>query len=149
MNELSLMNNFVEALFNADNLVNTITAVDTEKIDENKENIYALVNIDMTDSEVLNDAIIVSYTITVVQLRDVMPRKTDSKLQKDTNYIDNINETHSIAQRFINVITRQHNDENVEIQELSPLTVLKDWKHGLDGVQFDVDLSIPNIGRSC
>lgn len=149
MNELSLMDDFVVALFNADNLVHTITEVKTDEIDLNKENIYALVNLDMIESEVLEDAVVVSYTITIVQQRLVIPRKTDSKLMRDTNYRHNINETHSIAQRFINVLLKQNNDENVEIETLSKIEILKDWRSGLDGVQFEADLTIPNIGRSC
>jgi hypothetical protein len=149
MNELTLMNSFVIAEFQSNNLVNTMSIVETDSIDLNKENIYALVNLDLTDTEILDDAIIVSYKITIVQSRDVAPRKTDSKLLNDTNYVDNLNETHSIAQRFLNVLRRQNNDGNIELDGLSELSILNNWRSGLDGVQFDVDLSIPNIGRSC
>ena len=149
MNEITLMNDFVIAEFQSNNLVNTITLIDTDEIDLNKENIYALVNLDFTNSEILDDAIVVSYKITIVQARDIVPREQDSKLHEDTNYLHNLNETHSIAQRFINVLTRQNNDANVEIDTLSEVTILKDWRSGLDGVQFDIDLTIPNIGTSC
>lgn len=149
MNELSLMQAFVIAQFQSNNLVNTISTVETDDIDLNKENVYALVNLDLRDTDILDDAIIVTYLITIVQARDIVPRKTDSKLLGDTNYIDNLNETHSIAQRFINYLTRQNNDENIEIDNLSPVTILKDWRSGLDGVQFTIDLSIPNLGTSC
>jgi len=149
MNELTLLNNFVIALFQENNLVNTISIVDTDDIDLNKENIYALVNLDLTNTEVLDDVIVATYRITVVQARDVAATKTDSKLMDDTNYLDNINETHSIATRFINVLMRQNNDENVEIDRLTPLNILKNWRSGLDGVQFDIDLTIPNIGKAC
>lgn len=143
------MNDFVIAEFNSNNLVNTITLIDTDDIDLNKENIYALVNLDLLNSEILDDAIVVSYKITIVQARDLVPREQDSKLQEDSNYLHNLNETHSIAQRFINVLTRQNNDANVEIDTLSEVTILKNWRNGLDGVQFDIDLTIPNIGTSC
>ena len=143
------MQAFVIAQFQSNNLVNTISTVETEGIDLNKENVYALVNLDLRDTDILDDAIIVTYLITIVQARDIVPRKTDSKLLGDTNYIDNLNETHSIAQRFINYLTRQNNDENIEIDNLSSVTILKDWRSGLDGVQFTIDLSIPNLGTSC
>lgn len=149
MNELSLMQAFVIAQFQSNNLVNTISTVETDDIDLNKENVYALVNLDLRDTDILDDAVIVTYLITIVQARDIVPRKTDSKLLGDTNYIDNLNETHSIAQRFINYLTRQNNDENIEIDNLSSVTILKDWRSGLDGVQFTIDLSIPNLGTSC
>jgi hypothetical protein len=149
MNEISILNDFIISEFQSNALVNTISIVETETIDLNKENIYPLVNVDLLDTDVLDDAIIASYTMTIVQARDIVPRKTDSKLLSDTNYIDNINETHSIAVRFINVLTRQNNDENIGLDNLSSLRVLKDWRSGLDGVQFEIDLSIPNLGTSC
>lgn len=149
MNELSLINSFIIDEFNDNNLVNTITLVDSDSIDLNKENIYALVNIDFLTSNIQNDVIIATYKITIVQGRDIVPRKTDSKLLAGDNFLHNLNETHSIAQRFINVLTRQNNDANIEIQSSNDLDALKDWRGGLDGVQFDIDLSIPNIGTSC
>lgn len=149
MNEITLMNSFVINEFKSNNLVNTISLTDTDGIDLNKENIYALVNLDLTNTEILDDAIVVSYKITIVQARDIVPREQDSKLHEDTNYLHNLNETHSIAQRFINVLTRQNNDANIEIDTLSEMTILKNWRSGLDGVQFDIDLTIPNIGTSC
>jgi hypothetical protein len=46
MNELSLIFKFIIEKFQENNLVNTITFVPTKLIDNNKENIYTLVNID-------------------------------------------------------------------------------------------------------
>ena len=150
MNEISLLNNFVIDFFNNHELVNTISIVPTLEIDFNKENIYPLVNLDLKQTEITNDVIILSYTITIIQQRDIKPIKIDSKLLSNTNFIDNINETHSIAQRFINVLNRQNNPDNIEIQEYSTLRILKEWgMSACDGVQFDIDLSIPNIGSSC
>lgn len=149
MNEISTLYNFVIELFKANKLVNTISILDTELMDLNKENIYPLVNIDLTNTEVLNDVIIGKLTITIVQARDIYPAVTDSKLLSNTNYIDNINETHFIATKFINYITRQNNDLNIDLDNLADITILKEWRTGLDGVQFNIDLSIPNLGQSC
>ena len=76
MNELQLLNDFVINHFESDNLVNTITIVPTINIDANKENIYPLVNIDLINSEVLSDAIIGSYKLTIITQRDIQPKKT-------------------------------------------------------------------------
>jgi hypothetical protein len=150
MNEISLINDYIINQLQQDVLVNTISIVPTLTLDLNKENIYPLVNFDMKDIEIQDQVIVVSFTFTVLQQRDVRPIKTDSKLLTNTNYIDNINETHSITQRFVNILNRQNNTENIEIQSLSTLRLLKSWNQGeLDGVQFDIDLSIPNIGSSC
>jgi hypothetical protein len=150
MNEISILNNWIISEFDKNNLVNTISIVPTLQIDSNKENIYPLVNIDMLNSVVQNDVIVVSFEITIVQQRDKRPVKTDSKLLNDTNYLDNVNETHSIAERFINVLDRQNNSLNIEVDAISKLEFLKEWsRENLDGVQFSIDLSIPNIGTSC
>jgi len=150
MNESSLIYDFIIAEFDANELVNTISIVPTAVIDTNKENIYPLVNIDLIDIETQTDYLIFNFTIIVIQQRDIKPIKLDSKLMTNTNYIDNINETVSIANRFINVVEKQNNDSNIELQSLSRLKVLKEWGTGIcDGVRFDISLSIPNMGTSC
>ncbi|MEN9655443.1 MAG: hypothetical protein RL311_351 [Bacteroidota bacterium] len=150
MNEISILNNWIISEFDKNNLVNTISIVPTLQMDSNKENVYPLVNIDMLNSVVQNDVIVVSFEITIVQQRDKRPVKTDSKLLNDTNYLDNVNETHSIAERFINVLDRQNNSLNIELDTISKLEFLKEYsRENLDGVQFTIDLSIPNIGTSC
>ena len=150
MNETSTINDFIIALFGENKLVNTISIVPTKSINLNKENIPPLVNIDMLSIDVQSDVLVYEFKITIVQQRDIKPRKTDSKLLEDSNYLDNINETTSIVQRFINVLTHKNNDANIEIFSQTDLDILKDWRgDGLDGVQFTIELSIPNIGTSC
>lgn len=150
MNESSLIYDFIIAEFDANDLVNTISIVPTAVIDTNKENIYPLVNVDLIDIETQTDYLIYNFTVVVIQQRDIKPIKLDSKLMTNTNYIDNINETVSIANRFINVVEKQNNDSNIELQSLSRLKVLKEWGTGIcDGVRFDISLSIPNMGTSC
>ena len=101
----------------------------------------------MTDIDIQTDAFVVTYKITILQQRDIKPIKTNSKLLNDSNYLDNMNETNSIAADFINYLRWKNNDLVVEIQNLTTLTPLENYKgNGLDGVQFDIDLSIYNRG---
>lgn len=147
MNELTLLNDFVIGRFENNPLVNTISIVPTFDLDFNKENIYPLVNIDLTDVDIQTDALIVTYKITILQQRDIKPIKTNSKLLNDSNVLDNMNETNSIALDLINYLRWKNNDLVVEIQNLSTLTPLRNYKgNGLDGFQFDIDLSIYNRG---
>lgn len=146
MNEISLLNNFIIELFSQQPLVNTITIVPTIDMDGNKENIYPLVNIDLIETDIQTDAFVVSYTITVVQQREYTPKKTNNKLMDDTNYLDNLNETHSIAAKFINYLRWQNNDLVIVAESVTPLKKIR--KNSLDGVQFDIDLSIHNSGRA-
>lgn len=147
MNELTLLNDFVIGRFDINPLVNTISIVPTFDLDFNKENIYPLVNIDLTDVDIQTDAFVVTYKITILQQRDIKPIKTNSKLLNDSNVLDNMNETSSIAADFINYLRWKNNDLVVELQNLSTLTPLRNYKgNGLDGFQFDIDLSIYNRG---
>lgn len=150
MNEISKIYEFIIAQFQANEMVNTISLVNSMDIDSNKENIYQLVNIDLRDTTVEDQAIICSFRITIVQQRDIKPIKIDSKLLSNTNYIDNINETHSTWAKFINYVVRQNNDYNVELVSKGSEKILKEWGlSNLDGLQVDVELSIPNEGSSC
>ena len=150
MNELSTLTNFLIDQFEADDLVNTITMVPTKHIDNNKENIYQLVNIDYLQSEVLEDAIVARYLITAVQQRDIKPKKLVSKLQLDSNRTDNWNETLTVITRLLNVISSNNLPGNIEKRSQTTTTVLQDWnKNGLDGHQITIELSIPNLGSGC
>lgn len=150
MNEISKIYDYVINLFDANEMVNTISIVPTIEIDNNKENIYPLVNADLTNTTIDESIIVVDFEITIAQQRNTSNLKTDSKLLNDTNYIDNMNETHSIATRFINVIEDRDNTDNIELVSLTKLKPLKNWsRNNLDGFQFNVSLSIPNSGKSC
>lgn len=150
MNELSKLTNFLINQFEADPLVNTITMVETKFIDNNKENIYQLVNIDYIQSEVLEDAIIARYLITAVQQRDIKPKKLDGKLRLDINLIDNWNETLSVITRFLNQFKSNNFAGNIDLYSQTTTTILQDWnKNGLDGHQITIELSIPNLGSGC
>ena len=147
MNELFLLTNFLVEKFQENDLVNTVTMVDTKHLDNNKENIYPLVNIDYLESETLPDAIIARYLITVVQQRDIRPQKTDSKLQLDTNLIDNLGETSAVITRFLNQMRSNNFENNIQLFENS---VSKKYeKNSLDGHQITIDLSIANLGSGC
>jgi hypothetical protein len=151
MNELYLLTNFLVEKFGENDLVNTITMVETKHLDNNKENIYCLVNIDYLESETLPDAIISTFLITVVQQRDIRPQKTDSKLRLDTNLVDNWAETLAVISRFLNQMRSNIYIENhIELRSNTQSRKLENFnKNGLDGHQITIELSIPNLGSGC
>jgi len=151
MNELFLLTQFLVNMFGDNDLINTITLVESKHIDNNKENIYCLVNIDYLESETLPDAIIASYLITVVQQRDIRPQKTDSKLRLDTNLVDNWAETLSVISRFLNQMRSNNNFENhIELFSNTQSRKLENFnKNGLDGHQITIELAMPNLGSGC
>lgn len=147
MNELYLLTDFLINKFSENDLVNTVTLVETNHIDNNKENIYCLVNIDYLNSETLPDAVISTFLITVVQQRDIRPQKTDSKLQLDTNLIDNRGETLSVITRFLNQMRSNNFANNIELR--SNTDSPKYHKNSLDGHQITIELAMANMGSGC
>jgi hypothetical protein len=147
MNELFLLTNFLVEKFQENDLVNTITLVETKHLDNNKENIYCLVNIDYLENETREDVIIATYLITVVQQRDIRPQKTDSKLQLDTNLIDNLGETSAVITRFLNQM--RSNNFIYNIQLFSNSVSKRYNQNSLDGHQITIELAMANLGSGC
>jgi hypothetical protein len=147
MNELFLLTGFLVNIFGENDLVNTITMVETKNLDNNKENIYCLVNIDYLENETREDVIIATYLITVVQQRDIRPQKTDSKLQLDTNLIDNLGETLAVITRFLNQMRSNNFQNNIQLFKNS--VSKKYHKNSLDGHQITIDLAMSNLGSGC
>lgn len=147
MNELSTITNYIISAFSADTMVNTIAFEKTQEMDYNKANLYPLVNIDILNSIITVEDVQVNYTITVVEARDVDNELNNDKIYGN-NLIDNLNETHSIASRFISVLQSQNNTELIEIITLSEIRFLKLYNY-LDGCRFDIRLSIPKQMISC
>lgn len=148
MAEISKVVAFMIDQFNTES--NTITTNSTKSIDSNIENIYPLVNIDLIESEVDGQIIILSFKITIVQQRDTRNVTYSEKVFGGNNLIDNLNETHFIASRFIAVLENNNNDDNIELVSKSKIAFLKgENRSNLDGVQFDLEISIPNESYSC
>jgi hypothetical protein len=150
MNELYLLTDFLINKFSENDLVNTVTLVETKHIDNNKENIYSLVNIDYLNSDTLEDAIVATFLITVVQQRDIRPKKTDSKLRLDTNLIDNLGETLAIITRFLNQMRSNNFANNIELFSNTQASKLENFnKNALDGHQITIELAMANMGSGC
>lgn len=150
MSAISTIQNFIINHFQNDDLVHTISVVKTAEIDVNISNIYPLVNIDLIEAPIDEQIISATFILTVLQQRDTANKKTDSKLLDDTNYIDNMGETHFILNRFVNVLFQQNNDDNIEVASTTTPRALKEWnRSNLDGWQMNIELQIPNTLESC
>jgi hypothetical protein len=149
MTPTAKIHEFLINYFSNDDLVNTVTLAKTIEIDHNQNNIYQLVNIDLTGSNVTYQAITFSFQITALQQRDKPNTNYDSKLLSDTNYLSNMNETHFVLNRFINVLMKQDNDE-IYLLSNSDLRPLRNFnRQDLDGWQFTVTFQLPNTVPSC
>lgn len=148
MNELQLIIDYTLSNFDANPLVNTITEVEKDLIDTNKDTLFPLVNVEYITSTVDDDQVICKLSISALNQVDVYQKTTDSKLRKDTNHSDIRNETFSICQSFINSF-RQYNENDIEILSRTDLTPVMGYVNGLAGHEFEIELTISNMGSSC
>lgn len=149
MNEVSLITDFSVQLFQSNSLVNTMSMVAPIDVDTDKQNIYPLVNLYLREIDA-NNPFICYFDIQIYQQRNSNPKEKDSKMLTDSNRIDNINETTSIANKFINTIREKHNTNNIEIASVTRLLCVYDYGKGsLDGVKFSIGLQMENITGAC
>lgn len=145
-NQLSKSLTFIIEAFQSNTLVNTIAFRDDDVLDVEKENVYPLVNIIVLASPPPgSDIREFRLGFAVLNQRDDLKIETPSKLLTDTNYIDNIGITDSIANDFVMEIMKTHNDLDLDIVEgsLSDFVPVKkyDERNCLDGVQFECTFS--------
>jgi hypothetical protein len=83
-----------------------------------------------------------------LQQRDTLNTNYDSKLLTDTNYLSNINETHFVLNRFLNVLMKQESD--VYLVSSSDLRPLREFqRQNLDGWQTTIVFQVVNDVPSC
>ena len=149
MTPTAKIHDFLIDYFLNDNLVHTVTLAKTSEIDHNQNNIYQLVNLDLTSSVVNEQTVDFTFQITALQQRDKPNTNYDSKLLSDTNYLSNMNETHVVLNRFLNVLRKQDND-NIELLSVSQLTPLRNFnRQDLDGWQTTVSFQLINNIPNC
>jgi hypothetical protein len=148
MNPTAKIHKFLIDYFQADDLVKTVTLSKTVDIDQNQSNIYQLVNLDLTSSNIVEQAVNFTFVITALQQRDTLNTNYDSKLLTDTNYLSNINETHFVLNRFLNVLMKQESD--VYLVSSSDLRPLREFqRQNLDGWQTTIVFQVVNDVPSC
>lgn len=149
MNEVSLIIEYIINKFKEDSLVNTITMQSDYEFDAEKENIYCIVNLRLKEVDQQPDYIEAFFEITVAQKREEAPDVLDSKLQLDSNMIDNLNETFAVGNKFLQTF-KLYNSFRIELGSQSRFKpFLKRPPKSLDGYKFDVSLTIPNKVSGC
>lgn len=149
MTPTTKIHDFLINYFSNDDLVHTVTLAKTSEIDHNQNNIYQLVNFDLTGSTIEERAVNFTFIITALQQRDKPNTNYDSKLLTDTNYLTNINETHFVLNRFLNVLRSQDND-NIGLLNASELKPLRNFnRQDLDGWQTTISFQLINDVPNC
>lgn len=108
---ISDIHNYIIEAFQNDPMVNTVSL----KGDSNKENIYPLVTLKLKriGRQDTDDRFV--FDIGVYQQRDKVGEINTSKLMEQDNYLDNLNDCQSIANRFIDKVQRLDVDSNITV----------------------------------
>jgi hypothetical protein len=146
-NQTSKIINFIINEFDKMELVNKISLRDDDVIDVEKENIYPLVSIRIGSFSILEDRVAMKVSFKIATQRDANKKPKTSKLLKDTNYIDNVNIVNTIANDFVIGIWHNHNEHDINIEEVSSFDpVDDDERNGLDGITFEATFSTHQNG---
>lgn len=149
MTPTAKIHEFLINYFTNDDLVHTVTLAKTSEIDHNQNNIYQLVNLDLTGSTIEERAVNFTFIFTALQQRDKPNTNYDSKLLSDTNYLSNMNETHFVLNRFLNALRSQDN-HNIELLSASELKPLRNFnRQDLDGWQTTISFQLINNVPNC
>jgi hypothetical protein len=149
MNEIFTVTKWLQQKFQDNPIVNTVTFDKTTEMDMEKTQIYPIVNIDIIDTDPIDEIITINYIITVLQERDIDDEMNNDKQLWEDNVIDNLSECHKIISGAINNLKYQENDLGINIERQSNIEFLrKEVRNTLDGVRLSLSLSIEN-SSSC
>jgi hypothetical protein len=145
MNEFYKIIEFLKLTIDSNPLVNTITHGTPDLIDIDKKNIYPLVHLNVTQSQVLNGYVSFDIEITSLDIRNVVKSNVRDKFLGNDNELDNLNTCHAILNHLITKLKLQYNDFDVELlNEPNLIPMLLQFSNQLDGWQTTLTLGIKN-----
>lgn len=150
MNSFYKVVEFLKASFQNDEFVNTITHGVINDVDVDKKNIFPLVHFQIINAQVIEGLIVFTFTIWVLDIRNISKKPITDKFLKNDNELDNLNTTFAITNKFLTKLRLQRNNQDIELfANSTPTPIEFDFTNILDGWQFDVQLSIPNDVEVC
>jgi hypothetical protein len=145
MNEFYKIIEFLKSTIDSNPLVNTITHGAPDLIDIDKKNIYPLVHLNVTQSQVLSGYVSFDIEITSLDIRNVLKSNVRDKFLGNDNELDNLNTCHAILNHLITKLKLQYNDYDVELlNEPNLIPMLLQFSNQLDGWQTTLTLGIKN-----
>jgi len=144
MNGYTQILNYIKQL--AEPLVNKVTKVELDKIDQNKKNIFPLLNIFIGGGSFSSDATITyNVTLTCLDIRDITKEVSEDDFWENDNEPDNVNLTLSIVNRIWLQMVKDFEENNITASE-NPTFEIGRLQHAnlLDGVSISFDVIVPN-----
>lgn len=150
MNSFYKVVDFLKGHFESDSFVHTITHGVVNDVDIDKKNIFPLVHFSINNAQVVEGLIVYTFTIWVLDIRNISKKPITDKFLKNDNELDNLNTCFAIANKFLTKLRLQRLPNDIELFANSTLEPIQfDFSNVLDGWQFDVQLSIPNDIEVC
>jgi hypothetical protein len=146
MNQYSELLYYIKSLAESDELVNTITKGDFEKLDLDKKNIYPLVHINITDGGFTNGSVVkFGVQIGAFDIRDINTEVQTDKFWEQDNEVDNHNLTFAILNRMWLKMFTDFEKKNITASE-NPSLEIQTFTRGnlLDGWILTFEVEIPN-----
>ena len=146
MNQYSELLYYIKSLADADELVNTITKGDFEKLDLDKKNIFPLVHINITDGGFTNGSVVrFGVQIGAFDIRDINKEINTDKFFEQDNEVDNHNLTFAILNRMWLQMFVDFEKNNITASE-NPSLEIQTFTRGnlLDGWILTFEVEVPN-----
>jgi len=146
MNQYTQLLYYIKALAEADPLVNTVSKGDFEKLDLEKQNIFNLVHINITDAGFTNGSVVLfGVQIGAFGIRDINTEISTDKFWGQDNEVDNMNETLAILNRMWLKMYTDFEKANITASENPTLDPQEFTRANLlDGWIMTFQVEVPN-----
>lgn len=117
---------------------------------ENKKDIFPMAHLMVTGGALGQGTSIFTFTVQVLDIRNVSKKMSTDKFLKNDNELDNLNTCFAVLNRLITELKLQRNDLDIELlNEPTLVPVVYEFKDTLDGWSTELQLSIANTISIC
>ena len=117
---------------------------------ENKKDIFPMAHLMVTNGALGQGVSIFTFTVQVLDIRNVSKKMSTDKFLKNDNELDNLNTCFAVLNRLITELKLQRNDLDIELlNEPSLVPVIYEFKDTLDGWSTELQLAIGNTISVC
>jgi hypothetical protein len=144
MNGYTQVLDYIRSL--AEPLVSKVTKVELDKIDQNKKNLFPLLNIVIDGGGFPSDStILLNVQLTCLDIRDINKEVSEDDFYYNDNEPDNINNCLAVLNRIWLQMQKDFEENNITSSE-NPTFEIGRLQHAnlLDGVSISFDVIVPN-----
>lgn len=117
---------------------------------ENKKDIFPMAHLMVTGGALGQGVSIFTFTVQVLDIRNVSKKMSTDKFLKNDNELDNLNTCFAVLNRLITELKLQRNDLDIELlNEPTLVPVIYEFKDTLDGWSTELQLAIANTISIC